>query len=71
MGIRKVESNLNRFPGCVILLALAFLMPTFYFIPKSVLGAVLITAVYPMIEYHEILPMWRGRRKDEFFNVSQ
>lgn len=36
-------------------------MPTFYFIPKTVLGAVIITAVYPMIEYHEILPMWRGR----------
>jgi sodium-independent sulfate anion transporter 11 len=47
--------------GCTVLLALAFLMPTFYFIPKTVLAAVIITAVYPMIEYHEILPMWRGR----------
>lgn len=54
--------------GCVVLLALAFLMPTFYFIPKTILGAVIITAVYPMIEYHEILPMWRGRSKDKFTN---
>ena len=38
-------------------------MPTFYFIPKSILGAVIITAVYPMIEYHEIPSMWRGRRE--------
>ncbi|EFX77094.1 hypothetical protein DAPPUDRAFT_321675 [Daphnia pulex] len=50
------------FNGCTVLLALAFLMPTFYFIPKTVLAAVIISAVYPMIEYHEILPMWRGRR---------
>lgn len=59
----------NLFSGCVVLLALAFLMPTFYFIPKSVLGAVLITAVYPMIEYHEILPMWRGRSNNEKSNM--
>ena len=58
----------NSILGCVVLFALAFLMPTFYFIPKSILGAVLITAVYPMIEYHEIPSMWRGRRKT--FNSS-
>lgn len=52
--------------GGVILLALAFLMPTFYFIPKSVLGAVIITAVYPMIEFHEVLLMWRGRSSFPF-----
>jgi hypothetical protein len=61
--------------GAVVLLALAFLMPTFYFIPKAVLGAVIITAVYPMIEYHEIMPMWRGRSKQQmhcfcFFSSS-
>jgi len=61
--------------GAVVLLALAFLMPTFYFIPKAVLGAVIITAVYPMIEYHEIMPMWRGRSKHQmhcfcFFSSS-
>ncbi|XP_059350386.1 sodium-independent sulfate anion transporter-like isoform X1 [Daphnia carinata] len=52
--------------GCVVLFALAFLMPTFYFIPKSILGAVIITAVYPMIEYHEIPSLWRGRRIELF-----
>ena len=36
-------------------------MPTFYYIPKSVLGAVIIVAVYSMVEFDEILPMWRGR----------
>lgn len=47
--------------GFVILIALSFLMPTFYYIPKSVLGAVIIVAVYSMVEFDEILPMWRGR----------
>lgn len=49
------------YAGFVILIALSFLMPTFYYIPKSVLGAVIIVAVYSMIEFEEILPMWRGR----------
>ncbi len=62
----------NSILGCVILFALAFLMPTFFFIPKSILGAVLITAVYPMIEYHEVPSMWRGRRKTfNSSNISQ
>ncbi|XP_046455001.1 sodium-independent sulfate anion transporter-like isoform X2 [Daphnia pulex] len=52
----------NFFNGFVILIALSFLMPTFYYIPKSVLGAVIIVAVYSMVEFDEILPMWRGRR---------
>lgn len=47
--------------GAVILLALSFLMPTFAYIPKSVLGAVLIVSVYPMIEYAELRPLWTGR----------
>jgi len=37
-------------------------MPTFSYIPKSVLGAVIVVAVYGMIEYGELAPMWRGRR---------
>lgn len=52
----------NFFNGFVILIALSLLMPTFYYIPKSVLGAVIIVAVYSMVELDEILPMWRGRR---------
>jgi solute carrier family 26 (sodium-independent sulfate anion transporter), member 11 len=52
--------------GAVILLALSFLMPTFSYIPKSVLGAVIVTSVFPMIEFHEILPLWKGRRKSLF-----
>ena len=52
--------------GAVILLALSFLMPTFSYIPKSVLGAVIVTSVFPMIEFDEILPLWKGRRKSLF-----
>jgi sodium-independent sulfate anion transporter 11 len=45
-------------------------MPTFYYIPKSVLGAVIIVAVYTMVEFDEILPMWRGRSIRLFILVS-
>ena len=65
--VRHLTENLNWHNFCdvggAVLLALAFLMPVFYFIPKTVLGAVIVTAVFPMIEYHEILPMWKGRSK--------
>ena len=57
--------------GFVILIALSFLMPTFYYIPKSVLGAVIIVAVYSMIEFHEILPMWRGRSMQTFTKIQK
>jgi hypothetical protein len=68
-NISNFFENLNSHPptlisvraGFVILIALSFLMPTFYYIPKSVLGAVIIVAVYSMVEFDEILPMWRGR----------
>jgi hypothetical protein len=54
-------SLLDVAPGCVVLVALGFLMPVFYYIPKSVLAAVIIVAVVALIEVEEILPMWRGR----------
>lgn len=47
-----------------MLIALSFLMPTFYYIPKSVLAAVIIVAVYCMVEIEEIKPMWKGRSEE-------
>jgi len=64
-------SNLfDRFAGVVILLALSFLMPTFSYIPKSVLGAVIVMAVYGMVEYGELAPMWKGRSNTEFLYLK-
>ncbi|KAL3274391.1 hypothetical protein HHI36_015786 [Cryptolaemus montrouzieri] len=57
------------YSGTVIILALSFLTPYFFFIPKATLAAVLISAVLSMIEY-EILPvLWRTNKFDFFLAV--
>jgi len=60
----------NFFNAVVILLALSFLMPTFSYIPKSVLGAVIVMAVYGMVEYGELAPMWKGRSTTKFLYLK-
>ena len=52
----------NIYAGVLVLLALGFLMPSLSYIPKPILAAVIITSVIFMVEYHELKPMWRGRR---------
>ena len=47
------------------------MMPTFYFIPKAVLGSVIITAVWPMIEFHELISLWRGRSNNSSFKKKE
>lgn len=61
-----LEPSFNISTGSVVLIALALLMPAFYYIPKSVLGAVIIVASFSMIEFQEILPLWRGRSNMHF-----
>ncbi|XP_070683754.1 sodium-independent sulfate anion transporter [Pempheris klunzingeri] len=48
----------------IVLLSLAFLMPAFYYIPKTSLAAVIICAVAPMVDYHVVANMWRIRKLD-------
>jgi len=43
----------------LVLLSLGFLTPSFYYIPKASLAAVIICAVMFMVEYESVLPMWR------------
>ncbi|XP_046437882.1 sodium-independent sulfate anion transporter-like isoform X1 [Daphnia pulex] len=52
----------NVFSSGVILLALGLLMPAFYYLPKAVLAAVVISSVMFLVEYEEIKPMWKSRR---------
>lgn len=54
------------FTGALVLLALGLLTGTFYFIPKTVLAAVIIAAMISMIEIHEIAEIWRTKRSDIF-----
>lgn len=52
------------FTGALVLLALGLLTGTFYFIPKTVLAAVIISAMISMIDFHEIFEIYRTRRVD-------
>jgi sodium-independent sulfate anion transporter 11 len=36
-------------------------MPAFYYLPKAVLAAVVISSVMFLVEYEEIKPMWKSR----------
>lgn len=46
--------------GLLILVALLFLTPYFYFIPKPTLSAVLISAVVFLVDFDILKPLWRN-----------
>ncbi|XP_055861215.1 sodium-independent sulfate anion transporter-like isoform X4 [Biomphalaria glabrata] len=50
--------------GGLVILALCVLTPWFYYIPKSALAAVIISAVIPMVEYHTVIELWRANKFD-------
>lgn len=52
------------FTGVVVLLALGWLTPSFHFIPKATLSAVIITAVIFMVEYRILPHMWKTKKTD-------
>lgn len=61
-GVRSPLSG--AFTGALVLLALGLLTSTFYFIPKAVLAAVIISAMFPMMEFKEILTTFKIKRID-------
>lgn len=50
--------------GLIVLLSLAYLMPVFYYIPKASLAAVIICAVMPLVEFHQVKQLWRVQKLD-------
>ncbi|KAJ8665258.1 hypothetical protein QAD02_006920 [Eretmocerus hayati] len=48
----------------LVVLALLFLTPYFFFIPKATLAAIIIAAVIFMVEVKVIKPMWRTKKSD-------
>ncbi|XP_059607532.1 sodium-independent sulfate anion transporter-like isoform X2 [Phlebotomus argentipes] len=59
-GVRTTLGGV--FTGVIILLALGFLAQTFYFIPKTTLAAVILAAMFSMVEYELLFKLWRTRR---------
>lgn len=48
----------------LILLSLLFLTPLFYYLPNAILAAVIIVAVFGLIDIHEGIRLWKINRTD-------
>ncbi|XP_017469311.1 PREDICTED: sodium-independent sulfate anion transporter-like [Rhagoletis zephyria] len=51
----------GAFTGILVLMTLAFLTETFYYIPKATLAAIIIAAMIFMVEYERIVEIWRAK----------
>ncbi|KAK9301598.1 hypothetical protein QLX08_006043 [Tetragonisca angustula] len=63
-GVRTPMASI--YVGAMTLLALSFLTPYFYYIPRSTLAAVLISAVIFIIDLKIIRLLWKGCKRDAF-----
>ncbi|XP_037911072.1 sodium-independent sulfate anion transporter [Hermetia illucens] len=61
-GVRTPMGNI--YTAALVILALVFFTPYFFFIPKSSLAAIIISAVVFMIEVKVVKPMWRTKKSD-------
>ncbi|XP_011496529.1 PREDICTED: sodium-independent sulfate anion transporter [Ceratosolen solmsi marchali] len=61
-GVRTPMGGI--YTGFLVLLALFFLTPYFFFIPKATLAAIIIAAVIFMVEVKVVKPMWRTKKSD-------
>uniref|UniRef100_A0A6M2DZU5 Putative sulfate/bicarbonate/oxalate exchanger sat-1 n=1 Tax=Xenopsylla cheopis TaxID=163159 RepID=A0A6M2DZU5_XENCH len=52
------------YTGLLVIAALLFFTPYFFFIPKASLGAIIIAAVVFMVEVKVVKPMWRTKKSD-------
>jgi len=49
--------------GAIVIMTLAFLTSTFAYIPKATLAAIIIAAMFFMVEYETIGETWRAKSK--------
>ena len=52
------------FSACLIILTLLFLTPLFYFLPKAILAAIILVAVYGLIDVKSAIKLWQSNRSD-------
>ena len=48
----------------LIVLTLLFLTPLFYYLPKAILASVIMVAVFGLIDFKEVIYLWRTDRRD-------
>ncbi|CAH1113647.1 unnamed protein product [Psylliodes chrysocephalus] len=61
-GVRTPLGGL--YTGILVILALLFFTPYFYYIPKATLAGIIIAAVIFMVEVKVVKPMWRSKKSD-------
>ncbi|XP_025835903.1 sodium-independent sulfate anion transporter-like [Agrilus planipennis] len=67
-GVRTPMAGL--YSGTIILLALTFLTPYFYYVPSATLAAVLISAVMFMVDYEIIPKLWKINKFDMMVTIA-
>ena len=55
--------------ACLVLLALGFLTSTFYYIPKASLAAIIMVAMYFMVEFQIFIVLWKNKSKFRFLRL--
>jgi len=53
----------------LIVLTLLFLTPLFYNLPKSILAAVIMVAVFGLIDYKEVIHLWKSNKIDFYLLI--
>ncbi len=48
----------------LLILILLFFTPYFYYLPKAILGAIIVVAVLGLIDWREVLFLWRANKTD-------
>ncbi|XP_071443751.1 sodium-independent sulfate anion transporter-like [Hetaerina americana] len=61
-GVRTPMGGL--YTGLLVVVALVFFTPYFYYIPKASLAGIIIAAVVFMVEVKVVRPMWRTKKSD-------
>lgn len=60
----------GMYTAVLVVVALLFLTPNFYYIPKTCLAAVIITAVVFMVEVRVVKPIYRSKKSDLVSGMS-
>ncbi len=53
----------------LIIITLLFLTPYFYNLPKAILAAVIMVSVFGLIDYKEVIHLWKSNRTDFFLLI--
>eukprot|EP01130_Rhizamoeba_saxonica_P014461 TRINITY_DN6324_c0_g1_i1.p1 TRINITY_DN6324_c0_g1~~TRINITY_DN6324_c0_g1_i1.p1 ORF type:complete len:508 (+),score=75.64 TRINITY_DN6324_c0_g1_i1:352-1875(+) len=61
-GAKSPLSNLIS--GILVMFTILVLTPLFYFLPYTILAAFVLSAVYKLFDYQEIIFLWRVKKRD-------